>query len=111
MKFQRSEIKNENIWFFCNLMPDMAVGQAFNESSYQCFMRILEFTGIFDINEGDILPNNLVECNCYAYSIRKYQFDSGCTYLIKDDLSESEIRIIADKEKVVNQISFCTYLF
>lgn len=111
MKFYRSEIKNKDIRIFCNLMPDMIISAGFNKVSYECFLHILKFTGIFDIDEGDTLPDNLVECSCYAYSIRKYQTNSGYEYLIKDDLSGSTVTILTDKAKTVNQIAFHTTLF
>lgn len=111
MKFYRSEIKNKDIRVFCNLMPDMVVGAGFDKASYECFLHILEFTGIFDIDEGDAIPNNFVECSCYAYSIRKYKINSGYEYLVKDDLSGSTVTILTDKAKIVNQIAFHTTLF
>lgn len=111
MKFYRSEIKNKDIWTFCNLMPDMVVSAGFDKASYECFLHILKFTGIFNIDEDDTLPNNFVECSCQAYSIRKYQNRLGYEYFINDDLSGSRIVIIVDREGIVNHIAFHTHLF
>lgn len=111
MKFERSEIKNGDIWFFCNLMPDMVVSAGFDKASYECFLRILEFTGVFNIDEDNVLPDNFVECSCHSYSIKKYQNRVGYEYLINDDLSGSTIVIITNKERVINHIAFHTHLF
>lgn len=68
-------------------MQDVSVTKAFDIYAFECFIDILDRVKLDELNIGDTLSERLVECSCYAYSVKYYAVDEESILCqIRDDI-------------------------
>lgn len=102
---------NNDIKLFYKFMQDVAFTKAFNIYAFECFIDILDRVKLDDLNIGDTLSERLVECSCYAYSVKYYAVDEESVLCqIRDDISSSTLSIFIDKDRKIFHISLDSIL-
>ena len=102
---------NNDIKFFYKFMQDVAFTKAFDIYAFECFIDILDRVKLDELNIGDILSERLVECSCYAYSVKYYAVDEeNVLCQIRDDISSSTLSVFIDKDRKIFHTSLDSIL-